>query len=177
MVTPLTTTLRWVETYLDELSHGADEISARLSADRITEVSGKSFARLFLPDTILTIPVEGGAAILKRRNACPILSEHGKWRREHLGAIRTIYGRTPYFIHLMPRLEEIYDNSQGISLEEFNSRLLDLVLSMIDRDALTMRMTVDSSRLIRQEKRLLIDPDLSILDALFHMGKEVTLAL
>lgn len=77
----------------------------------------------------------------------------------------------------MPRLEEIYDNSQGISLEEFNSRLLDLVLSMIDRDALTMRMTVDSSRLIRQEKRLLIDPDLSILDALFHMGKEVTLAL
>ena len=69
MVTPLTTTLRWVETYLDELSHGADEISARLGADRITEVSGKSFARLFLPDTILTIPVEGGAAILKRRNA------------------------------------------------------------------------------------------------------------
>ena len=111
MVTPLTTTLRWVETYLDELSHGADEISARLGADRITEVSGKSFARLLLPDTILTIPVEGGAAILKRRNACPILSEHGKWRREHLGAIRTIYGRTPYFIHLMPRLEEIYDLS------------------------------------------------------------------
>lgn len=177
MVTPLTTTFRWVETYLDELSRGADDISARRDATKVTGVSGKAFARLLLPDTILTIPVEGGAATLKRRDASPILSEHGKWRREHLGAIRTIYGRAPYFIHLMPRLEEIYDHSQGISLEEFNSRLLDLTLSMIDRDALRLRADNESSRKIRLEKRLLIDPDLSILDALFHLGKEVTLAL
>jgi len=48
------------------------------------------------------------------------------WRRKHLGTLRNIYGRSPGFTALFPKLEAIYGREQE-SLVEFNVDLLRLL--------------------------------------------------
>ena len=205
MVTPFGLTPRWVWAYLESLSAGADDRAARLRATEACGISGKAFARASIRPvreetsqfqepqaSTLTIPVEGGSSVLKRRGADPMLSDHGKWRREHLGAWNAAYGRTPWFDHLMPQLEQVYADSEGgMRLEEFNSRLLDVALSWIDMGAVgkqTARLNeigevarfpqIDLAdpriKAYACEVNAKIDPEISIFDAIFRLGRDVT---
>lgn len=185
MVTPFGVTPRWLEAYLNALAEGCEDADARIAADDLNGVKGKEFARCRIKtagnvktgDEILclTVPVEGGSSVLKRRGVDPRLSDHGKWRREHLGALNAAYGSTPYFEHLMPEIEKVYADSQGISLEEFNSRMLGVILGWIDRSVL---ISDDATlREAGKEVRKHIDADLSALDMLFRLGKTASLGL
>lgn len=169
MVTPLTVTPAWLRLWLGSAGHDAGAASLALG------ITGKEFARCRISTGVLTVPVEGGAGILKRRNSDPVLSEHGKWRREHLGAWQTAYGRTPYFGHLMPEIAAVYEISAGMRLEEFNSRMLGVALGWIG----TLPAEADRRRLAAvcdaAVKRVM--PGLSIFDALFRLGKEAVFAL
>lgn len=175
MVTPFGASVAWVSAYLDGLASGESDTEAREGASRLAGVKGKEFARCRISTLTLTVPVEGGAGVLKHRGADPVLSEHGKWRREHLGALNAAYGRTPYYEHLMPQIEEIYKNSEGIRLEEFNRRLLDVALGWLT----PMPDAAERERLkgVIGEKRRETDCALSIFDVLFRLGKEGVFAL
>lgn len=176
MVTPLTVTPAWLRVYLEQRNkNGLSETEARAAACSATELKGKDFARCVLSRTVLSVPVEGGASVLKRRGANPILSEHGKWRREHLGAWNAIYGRTPYYAHLMPEIEAVYAGSEGKSLEKFNSELLDVALGWLDfRAANEAGNRLDG---VKAEARARIEENLSVFDLLFRLGKQAVFAI
>lgn len=176
MVTPFTVSLGWLEIYRQSLRKGLSEHEARLAADKAEGIVGKTFARCRLDNLTLTVPVEGGASVLKRRDANPILSEHGKWRREHLGAFDALYHRTPFYEHLMPEIEEVYVSSEGLTLEEFNSRLLEIALRWLDIGD-TGNTNAARFHEIRDRMRASIIPGLSIFDAIFRLGKTTGLGM
>lgn len=182
LVTPFAPSAAWTRRYLLELYGGADDISARRAASRGEGVCGKGFSRCILPggngEETLSIPLAGGASSLKRRGANPILSEHGKWRREHLGAWNAAYGRTPFFPFLMPEIKEVYENSEGISLEDFNRRMLDVALRIIlAEDLRGARGRNPELGLRARELETIINMRDSIFGALFRFGKEAALAI
>ncbi len=173
MVTPFGVTSEWMGVYLHSLRDGQCEREARRAANIACRVSDKQFARCAITTGVLTVPVQGGGSVLKRRDADPVLSEHGKWRREHLGAWNAAYGRTPYYVHLMPQIEAVYMHSEGLRLEEFASRLLDIAQNWLDSEAIDAPLPGG----VREEMRQHIRHDLSIFDALFRLGKETVLGI
>ena len=122
MVIPFAPSTAWVREYLRLTASGTDNTEAARLASASTGISGKQYARCAISTGTLTVPVAGGAGTLKRRGADPVLSEHGKWRREHLGAWSAAYGRCAYHTHLMPEIETVYTASEGMTLGEFNGR-------------------------------------------------------
>ncbi len=161
MVTPFSLTPDWVGAWLRGATPPA--------------VEGKALAHCRLSTGRLTVPVEGGASVLKRRGADPVLSEHGKWRREHLGAWNAAYGRTPFFPYLMPQIEEVYRRSEGMTLGEFTAALLDVAVSWIEPEVL--RADGEMIQAVRTETDVKVDRSLSIFDAIFRLGKESAFAL
>lgn len=175
MVTPLTVSFGWLRAYVASKGSGADDREARVAASRACGISGKRFARCEISGGTLTVPVSGGSGVLKRRGCEPMLSEHGKWRREHLGAWNAAYGRTPYYAHLMPEIEGVYARSEGMTLEEFNSALLQVALGWLDIEAAKEAgVRLDG---VREEARNKVNEELSIFDAIFRLGKYGVFAL
>lgn len=165
-------TSAWMRLRLQAVATGMDRHQAALYADTVSGIPPKERGRIRLAGGItLSIPVEGGSHALRRNDTDPVLSEHGKWRREHLGAFATVYGRTPYFIHLMPQIEEVYANSEGLRLSEFKMRLLGIADKWIDPEVEFPKRLQEAAR----EISLLIDDNISIFDALFRLGKRCSL--
>lgn len=175
METPLTVTVGWLREYSRRLNEGLGDAESRRAANRATGIKGKAYARCDIRGYRLTVPVEGGSSVLKREKADPLLSNHGKWRREHLGAWSAAYGRTPYFIHLYPEIEEVYEKSDGMKLEEFNSRLLDVALGWLDFTGL--RTGGAKINMISEETKSLAEDKLSVFDLLFRIGPDAIFAL
>ena len=176
MVIPFAPPTAWVREYLRLTASGTESTEAARLASASAGISGKQYARCSISTGTLTVPVAGGSGTLKRRDSDPVLSEHGKWRREHLGAWNAAYGRCPYHAHLMPGIEKVYAASEGMTLGEFNSRILETALEWIDTDALREADDALLER-IRDERRGLVSPQLSIFDALFRLGKETLFVL
>lgn len=134
---------------------------------------------------MLSVPLVGGASVTKRLRADSDasglrLSDHGKWRREHLGAFSAIYGRTPYFIHLFPQLEQVYHDSEyDDSFLRFAEALFRVTESWIP-DYPVIEAESARNEAIRQrrlELKTKVNTDLSIFDAIFRFGKETALCL
>lgn len=150
------------------------------------EGMGKALARtLIAGDVMLSVPVEGGASRLKHRGVRDVeISQHGRWQDVHLGALRAAYGRTPYFAHLFPQIERVYEERSHGPLCGFNTVLHELALSWLDLDSRAgddlMRMFL-TNRLramqIAEEVKRNINMDYSIFDALFRLGRETLFGL
>lgn len=175
MVTPLTVTPVWLREYIRKRLEGANYENAARSANIATGIKGKNYARMEIKTGRLIVPVEGGAGILKRGNSEPVLSEHGKWRKEHLGALNAAYGKSPYYEHLIGEIEEIYNSSAGETLEEFNRKMLDTAMRWLDVDAYLPRKREFESK--REEILRNMDDTLSIYDAIFRLGRETIFGL
>lgn len=183
---PLSASLQWWSIHIGLLCEGMEKDAARREASHRCGLSGKDFTRcLIAGDMMLSFPLEGGAGLTKRLRADSnsptlILSDHGKWRREHLGALATEYGRTPFFIHLFPELTRIYDDSEKdkrvSSLAEafYQETLKWLSDYAAVRDALPHN---PSLRARAEELKRNVNKDYSIFDAIFRFGKETALCL
>ncbi|MBD5208214.1 MAG: WbqC family protein [Bacteroidales bacterium] len=130
----------------------------------------------------LSVPVAGGASALKRGGDLQI-SQHGRWQDVHLGALRAVYGRTPWFIHLFPEIERIYNCFSEGRMADFTGELHKLVLHWIgDEATLNAAMEMHCNQperfeAIASELSKGIDPELSVLDALFRLGPDVIFLL
>lgn len=176
MVTPFAPSAAWMAEMLRQEAEGQDSLQSRLAANRLCGIEGKDFARCEIEGRRLTVPVEGGGSQLKRRLASPMLSEHGKWQREHLGAWNAAYGRTPFYPHLMPMLEEVYAEADGsMPLEEFNSRLLLAAIDWLDYQDVAADRERLADFINAYKKR--VAPQLSIFDLIFRYGKDSVFAL
>lgn len=129
---------------------------------------------------VLTVPLTGGNSLLKHRDIDldqVMVSQHGDWQRRHLGAWQAIYGKTPYFPHLSPMIQEVYSRHSHGTFTEFSRAMYAIVEDFLDFDAIqatAVRLNSnDTSRLadIREETLQKCDIGLTIFDPLFRIGK------
>lgn len=124
----------------------------------------------------LSVPIAKGPGLR--------ISDHGNWPHVHLGAINARYGRYPYFTFLFDQLRDAYADIPG-TLPEFNTRIDDIITSWIDREAIISARQLLSSdpraaaslRRSCLELKTNLNTRLSILDAIFRLGKNTTLLL
>ncbi len=147
----------------------------------------------------LSIPLKGG-----RNTHMPIrelrISDAFDWRHRHLQALRTSYGRAPFFDHYMPELEALMQKKYFF-LFDLNRALLEWLCRSFDceiriyeteafgraPDALDLRgkfhpgyapalASMPTYYQVFAERNGFI-PGLSALDLLFHLGPESLLYL
>lgn len=144
-------------------------------------VGGKERARTRISgERLLSVPVVGGSAALKRRDCRDVLiSDHGRWREVHLGTLQAVYGKTPFFPYIYPRIERIYEERGEGRLEELNKALHELVIECLGLtdgviEMLREAREEDKKLFVRlaEERRERIDENNSILEVLFRLGKE-----
>ena len=150
-------------------------------------VRGKEQARVEIaPGMVLSVPVSGGASILKRRDCSEVMiSDHGRWQEVHLGALKAVFGKTPYFQHIYPEIENIYRKYGEGRLEDFNLTLHRLVIHWLgadDEESIESLLTMSQERRllikrIGEERKKEIDMNHSIFGALFRLGRESLFAL
>ncbi len=145
--------------------------------------------RIAMPDGAvdLVVPVEAAsshAAIADIR-----ISEHGNWRHHHWSALRTAYGKSPFFEYYADDFEPLYARRQTF-LVDFNEALQQIVCRLMDLDVAFVRSEsyappVAFEDLPAMQKpyyqvfspRNGFLPDLSIVDLLFNLGPESLLYL
>lgn len=141
---------------------------------------------------LLSIPIAGGRnhrAVVKN-----ILPDNSKnWQRQHWHAIKTAYGKAPYFEDYSPWFETVY-HSKTTSIWQFNLELHRLVLQLLNlklehafteeyRKALPENWL--DARDSQEQQPLFVMPyyqcfqeqngfisNCSIIDLLFHLGPE-----
>jgi len=141
----------------------------------------------------LTVPVEHSAGNCLVKDVR--ISDHGNWRHLHWNALRSAYGKSPFFDYyeddLHPFFEEIHPN-RWVYLFDFNEAIREKMCELIDihpvvsytttfvqggltdAEALRVGETMASFKpyyQVWQEKHGFL-PNLSILDLLFNMGPE-----
>ncbi|MDE7110058.1 MAG: WbqC family protein [Muribaculaceae bacterium] len=181
-VIPFLPSFRWYAVWWRVCREGKPESVAVATANSETGTSGKDFARTVMrgtdSPTLLSIPIVGGSAALKREHNIPsaLLSEHGNWRHSHIGTLETIYGRYPYSGEILALIRDCYAADEP-TLTGFNSTLHHAVTSFLPSPAL-LREDVSPAAAERGREVLeKVMPDISIIDALMRHGPETTLAL
>ena len=90
----------------------------------------------------LTVPLEGGTNAMHVPMSQVRISEHGRWRQLHWGALFSAYGKSPYFDYIADDLHRIIMGRQQLLLD-FNTQLHNLVVDFLDLPLLTRTMAVE----------------------------------
>lgn len=131
----------------------------------------------------LSVPVSGGASTIKHGD--PLgweISEHGRWREMHLGALDACLSATPYYRHLIPKVGEII-RSGGPMVADFCRSLDSVFMDFLKIDGLLpslRKMAADNPDLYEARRRDVsarTDYDQSIMALLCRLGPEVIFAL
>ncbi len=138
----------------------------------------------------LTVPLQGGHYTTW---AEAVVSDHGNWHQNHLTALASAYGRTPFFEFYIDRIEPVITAAvAGSRLVDLDSALERTICRLLqipepryvedgDMTGTDMRHILPESPnrqywQIRAD-RLGFHPGLSILDLLFNLGPEAPLYL
>lgn len=135
------------------------------------------------PDLLLTVPVTGGAAALKRLAPEDLeISQHGRWQHTHLGALEAHLGRTPFWRHLEPEIAPMIAGAEG-NLMTFNRSLSDAVVRFLDMTNLSEELREfarrDPARLMQLAGRRLrgADPSTPLLVEAARYGRDAIFLL
>ncbi len=137
------------------------------------------------PPLRLSVAIEGGSSRVKRGHPEEwLLSDHGRWRQMHLGALDAAYGSTPFFRYFIPEIEDAFNSvNAGDSFSQFTSRLFHSTIGkIIDQDV------IDSLRRLRSEQRDFYQKlteekkeeeidDLAFIDVIFRKGPEAIFSI
>ncbi|MDE6299166.1 MAG: WbqC family protein [Muribaculaceae bacterium] len=184
-IPPFLPSFSWMRVFVCERIRGAGIEEAVARANSHLSLSGKDFAHALVRsaggEILLSIPIEGGGKMLKRRGSLQslVMSEHGNWRHVHLGAFEACYGRAPFFGDLFPDLRRIYEEPI-CRLTDFNTALLNLIEDFIGVRGLahTYEFPLTSPALERGlELAAAVDEKLSAIDAIMRLGRETILPL
>ncbi len=145
------------------------------------EFGGKELARTLIGgDRMLSVPIVGGSARLRHARhdfSLILISDHGRWRQEHLGAWNAIYGKTPFFPHIFPQMEKVYLEKSHSTLREFNESLFEIVTTFLSPEELMpdIRHLKNSKPVryaeIKEEIERKVNLNYSIFDAIFRLGR------
>lgn len=134
----------------------------------------------------LSVPVEGGASALKNRDprGWRLAPEASREGRKAAATLATVYGRHPYFHLLSDMLPADLAvpgaPARGVCLEAF--RTVESLLGLDDPTLLAgLRRAVDGHDrrigMVGADCRGRLRPGLSILDAVFTLGRDAIFAL
>lgn len=157
------------------------------TAEHYVKQTMRNRCRIAMPDgpQDLIIPV------CSAPNHTPIrdirISEHGSWRHHHWSALRTAYGKSPFFEYYADDFAPFYEQRYEF-LVDFNEGLRHLVAELLDVDTPVSLSTTfepitplpEPSSLPYYQvfaQRLGFLPGLSIADLLFNLGPEGILYL
>lgn len=187
-IIPFAASSEWYAAWWEALRKGVPLTAAIAEASASIATKGKDFARTCISGNtgslFLSIPIVGGAATLKKAKGISnaVLSDHGNWRHTHLGALEAVYGRAPFYQHLMPMLHDVY-TSQIRLLSDFNAAIHEVLCgflgigerdSLFDYDAFAPQSAI---ALRGMELSGQINFRHSIIEAIMHHGRETILAL
>lgn len=179
-IPPYAPSLRWYEEWFRQVSKGKSDDEAITIANRECMIAGKDFARTVIRNgdnpMILSVAVEGGSAKLKRRGSerSVKISGHGNWPHLHSGALEAVYGRMPYYRHIIPGIISILENTPG-SLAELNRNLHSYLSSFLQPGSEIVLTEAVKER--GKELSLSVDRSVSIIDFLMRFGPETNLIL
>ena len=179
---PLAPSARWLACFLKSISLEEPYDRAVVEANE-KMAQPKDFARLSLVDNhsdplVLSVAVEGGGRQLRNLDKIPDLklSNHGDWRKVHLGAFESILGKTPFYRHFEDSLRKVYDDKDITGLKNFNSAIFNIIDSFILKDIRQGSLAgFFCNPLLMQrgsEMASKIHPDSSVIQAMANFGKE-----
>lgn len=184
---PAAPTGRWWADFLKGLCVTHNTGEAICAANRLI-ATPKDFGRFYLKDAkgevkTESVAVEGGNRQLRTFNKLNALqlSEHGDWRKVHLGALDAVLGRKPFWRYIEPSIKRVYENRKRKKLHEFNMAIFQVILSFLmeDIDIESLLKHKDNKEVKARGKEIAegIDPDISVIQAIANYGKEALLGL
>ncbi len=186
---PYIASFRWYCHWMRGMLSGLDDNLARGEASRLCGVRSKLWCRTTCPSpsggpVILSVPIVGGASAIKRNLPWSmIVSDHGDWPRNHLGAFEAAYGRTPFYRHLEPDMRRIlrdapekplHEVCEGIHLTVCRMLAIPEILAPL-RQALADRPS--TLREIAKGLSAMIDPEENLLGILSEYGPDTLFSL
>lgn len=173
----------WYSRWLKAYSFTKYKVQSMKEANMVLE-DPRTFARtLISPVITLSIPIVGGGRQLRSFSNVEsvILSEHGNWQKNHLGAIETEFGRYPFFSHIVDGLKSIYETKETITLRDFNLRIHSLLLQILIGDLGPNEINIFATNeiLIKRGKEFAkeIIGEESVIVPLMKFGKEALTGL
>lgn len=149
----------------------------------------------------LTIPIEKPVSMSRAQWSDIVISDHGAWWNVHLTALKSAYGRTPFFEFYVDDFLEFYTaDCAGKKLADYNAALdatlrrllgidtqVDYVLKDFDKNSISGRVDdfrtrgIDFTEVkeyyqIRSDKYG-FQPSISVVDLLFNLGPEAIMVL
>lgn len=128
-----------------------------------------------------------------------LLSDHGDWRRAHWATLYSAYGRTPFFDYFADELKQILFSSAINGIASLDCSLHSAIISFLDLPIETVVVThksdleglemadyrdsaIDEQPLAGEYYQIWsirhgFQPNLSILDLLFNLGREAIFVL
>ena len=184
---PYIPSAQWFGNFLKSLTRDKDYYEAVKFANSNLD-SPREFGRFCLKERggkimTLSIPVEGGGRQLRSwkgiEDCC--LSEHGDWRKVHVGALESCLGRKPFYREIETELSPVLFNKQLKSLRDFNSaifsKLFSFLMGNLQIKDLTKFYEKEELRLRGNELATVIKPDQTSLVTLTLLGREALLGL
>lgn len=166
----------------------ADEVTVE-QHEHYVKQTWRNRCRIAMPDgpQDLVVPVVAAPGHTPIRDIR--ISDHGNWRHHHWSALRTAYGKSPFFEYYADDFAPLYEHRYPFLLD-FDEALREVVCQLLDITTPVSRSTayappVDFSQLPVLTKpyyqvfsqRLGFLSDLSIADLLFNLGPEALLYL
>ena len=182
MTTAYLAPISWYQQYHTTLLSGGEVVID--TAEHYVKQTIRNRCTIAMPDgpQHLIIPVEAASSHVAMREIR--ISEHGNWRHHHWNALRTAYGKSPFFEYYADEFAPFFASRAHDYLIDFNAALHEVVCRLLD---ITQPVPPSQRRLQPDgppqpyyqvfAPRLGFLPDLSILDLLFNMGPESILYL
>ena len=184
---PLAPSTLWWADFLQNLSSGQTKERSVAEANRNLK-SAKEFGRFSLCSPKneilpLSLAVEGGGKQLREIERRPeiYLSEHGNWRKNHLGAIEACLGKKPFYRELEPAIKRVYQDLSIRTLEGFNTAiseaLFTFLMGNIKEDSLKEFRENPAVRARGKEVLNSMNKEISLIQNLAVFGRETLLGL
>ena len=186
-IPPLAPSARWFKDYFTAVISGKTEVEAVISANLKLD-SSRDFGRYSLLDTsgkeiMLSVAVNGGGRQLRSLDKVSQakLSEHGDWRKNHLGAIEACLGRKPFYPYIIERITPVYNDRSLVTLADFNSAIFNVVRAFLMGDISANQLKeLSGTEAVASRGKEIADsflPRISLLQYLSIFGRETLLGL
>lgn len=182
---PLFAPGEWWRLYLRGRMEGRRESDSIEEANRLCGMRARDWMRFRLKDdTVISMPVEGGASALKNYPPAgwSLSKEATREARKGDATIATLYGSTPFHHLLAPELSlsDCIAQAEASAVCRKAFEKVARILNIYD-DTLLISASDNANREILKLKKEDIDsafsPQLSILDAVMRHGPETIFAL
>lgn len=126
----------------------------------------------------LSMAVEGGNRKLRHRVLPPDinLSEHGDWRKVHLGALEACLGKKPFYPYIIEGLAKTFNDRELKTPADFNTAIFEtlkaFLMKGLDSEDLLEFERNDKIRLRGKEIAENIGRELSCVQAITQYGRE-----